>query len=72
MPNRQTVCIMGSHNFKGTASSVFGVHCWLQSNIHVQPQEGADLWCMTSSAQKALSHDARCDALLMHIRNELN
>ena len=28
-------CIMGSHNFKGTTSSVFGIHCWLQCNIYV-------------------------------------
>ena len=28
---------MGSHNFKGTTSSVFGIHCWLQCN---KPQEG--------------------------------
>ena len=21
------ICIMGSHNFKGTTSSVFGIHC---------------------------------------------
>ena len=40
---------MGSHTFKGTASSVVGIHCWLQYNI--QPQEGEDLWRMTTSTQ---------------------
>ena len=67
-------CIMGSHNFKGTASSVFGIHCWLQCNMYIavqyvycsaiyiyiyihilhcniQPQEGEELWRMTTSAQ---------------------
>ena len=31
-------CIMGSHNFKGTASSVFGIHCWLQCNMYIAVQ----------------------------------
>ena len=45
-------CIMGSHNFKGIASSVQCIwHTLLvavQFHCNIQPQEGEDLWHMTT------------------------
>ena len=41
--------IIGSYNFKGTTSSVIGIHCWLQCNR--PPRKGEDLWHMTTSTQ---------------------
>ena len=37
-PLLKNACIMGSHNFKGTTSSVFGIHCWLQCNMYIAVQ----------------------------------
>ena len=42
-------CTMGSHYFKGAASSI---HCWFQCNMQYNPRKGEDLCGITTTVHK--------------------